>query len=394
MPCPDPGVASSAFFDATRPTLLHPIFDMNMPEGALKNTLLAIYGKALPVLDDYALLGVTGLHGIGKVRCHPLPTLPHPAISGMGLSSLLKARGTQGLFHQLLQQYAQFSGVSGVQPKILVQDDGSMKSSDHSPINASDRTTVQGATHIVKSFDAEKYPDMALNEFLCLKAARKAGLATPEVDLANDGGLLVIQRFDLRDGGTHRGFEDGCALAGLQSSLKYDGSYEQLAKTFRGYLSPSTPHPLLDFFKSVVLSCTVRNGDAHRKNFGVLYDDATACIHLAPTFDVITSTVYVESDMMALTLNGSKRWPGFAQLRAFGTATCNLPPAVTAEAMSQVAEAVADMRSDLAVAGGVGAAMLTQWESGLHSTHSKSVTVATPAEQDKTPEPPKAGRGR
>ena len=83
-----------------------------------------------------------------------------------------------------------------------------------------------------------------------------------------------------------------------------------------------------------------------------------------------------------------------AQLRAFGTATCNLPPAVTAEAMSQVAEAVADVRSDLAVAGGVGAAMLTQWESGLHSTHSKSVTVATPAEQDKTPEPPKAGRGR
>ncbi|OQA34238.1 MAG: hypothetical protein BWY57_00640 [Betaproteobacteria bacterium ADurb.Bin341] len=135
------------------------------------------------------------------------------------------------------------------------------------------------------------------------------------------------------------------------------------------------------------------NLSLHRMQYRVLYDDATACIHLAPTFDVITSTVYVESDMMALTLNGSKRWPGFAQLRAFGTATCNLPPAVTAEAMSQVAEAVADMRSDLAVAGGVGAAMLTQWETGLQSLLPKRATVvpATPHELHKTYEAPRVG---
>lgn len=366
MPCDVSTTRPPAFFDALRPSLLHPILDMNMPEGALKETLLSLYGKSLPQLDDYALLGITGLHGIGRVRCHPLSELPATPVTGMGLSSLLESQGTQGLFQQLLQQYARYSGVSGVQPKILVQDDGSMRASVHSPIATADRVTVAGATHIVKSFDADQYPELAINEFLCLKAAHKAGLRTPVVSVAKDGGLLAIERFDLREDGSHRGFEDGCALAGLQSAMKYDGSYEQLVKTFRTHLSAfGRTAPLLDLFKSVVLSCTVRNGDAHRKNYGVLYDDPTGEVSLAPAFDIITTTVYVEHDTMALTLNGTKRWPTRKALHAFGVAGCNLPPALVTKAIAEVADAVADTRGELSMGSQIGAAMRAQWERGL-----------------------------
>lgn len=47
-------------------------------------------------------------------------------------------------------------GVSGVQPKLLIRDDGSLGTSTFSPVPATPRVTAQGATHIVKSFDASK----------------------------------------------------------------------------------------------------------------------------------------------------------------------------------------------------------------------------------------------
>lgn len=48
----------------------------------------------------------------------------------------------------------------------------------------------------------------------------------------------------------------------------------------------------------------VRNGDAHLKNFGLLYEDPFSVTRpvLAPVFDVVTTTVYPHTSQRGATL--------------------------------------------------------------------------------------------
>jgi serine/threonine-protein kinase HipA len=329
-------------YQAERATVLHPVFDMSLPEGALREALNAMFAKALPVFDDLALLEIVGRSLIGRTRFGPTAA-ELDQVPAQNLRDLLASRGTGELFRDLLARYASYSGISGVQPKLLIRDDGSLATETFSPVHGAPRLTTHGSTHIVKTFDSRKFPGLGANEFLCLQAARRAGLVVPLAELAQDGRVLVIERFDLRPDGSYRAFEDGCALAGRLSRDKYEGSYEQLAGTLASVISSvdGTPAELAKFFRSLVLSIAVRNGDAHRKNFGVLYDDATGAIWSAPTFDVVTTTVYIRSDSLALTLDGTKRWPTGKRLQRFGVQRCQLTPRTAQQIVREVAEAAA-----------------------------------------------------
>lgn len=332
---------------AEKPGALHPVFDMSLPEGALREAVSQLFAKALPVLDDLALFQIVGRSLIGRLRCGETPA-DLDEVPAHDLRDLLKSRGTGDLFADLLTRYALYSGVSGVQPKVLVRDNGSLRTNTFSPVNPGERLTAHGTTHIVKSFDPVKFPGLAANEFFCLRAARSAGLDVAQAELAQDGGLLVITRFDLKPNGSYLAFEDGCALSGRLSREKYEGSYEQLAATLAQVLrSPDgATAELARFFRSLVFSIVVRNGDAHRKNFGVLYDDTGGDVTLAPAFDIITTTPYIPQDSMALTLDGTKRWPDAKRLEKFGVQRCRLSASAAKTIMAEVAEAVAQTSRD------------------------------------------------
>ena len=232
---------------------------------------------------------------------------------------------------------------------MLVRDDGSLRTANFSPLESGERLTAHGTTHIVKSFDPAKFPGLAANELLCLRAARKAGLDVRGCEIARDGRVLVVERFDLKPDGTYLAFEDGCALAGRLSQEKYAGSYEQLAGTLAAVLrSPNgTAAELARFFRALALTVAVRNGDAHRKNFGVIYDDATGEVTLAPTFDVITTTAYLPQDTLALTMDGTKRWPDRKRLERFGVRHCQLTPVAAQAIVAEVVAAVDAVSKDL-----------------------------------------------
>jgi len=327
---------------AERTGVLHPVFDMSLPEGALREAVSRLFAKALPIIDDLALFQIVGRSLIGRIRlgesAADLDQVPPQDLRG-----LLQARGTGELFEELLMRYAQYSGVSGVQPKILVRDNGSLRTETFSPVETGDRLTARGATHIIKSFDPVKFPGLAANEYLCLRAAQAAGLVVAKTDIATDGRLLIVERFDLRSDGSYLAFEDGCALAGRLSREKYEGSYEQLAGTLSSVLrSPDgTAEELAKFFRSLVFSILVRNGDAHRKNFGVIYEDATGSVTFSPTFDIITTTAYLPQDSMALTMDGTKRWPDAKRLEKFGIRRCQLSLAAAKAIVAEVTDAVA-----------------------------------------------------
>src|ERR1041385_7465361 len=82
--------------------------------------------------------------------------------------------------------------------------------------------------------------------------------------------------------------------------------------------SPHVNQDLENLFTLIALNCALRNGDAHLKNFGIVYDDVQGEARLAPVYDLVTTSVYLPKDSMALTLNGTTKWPDAKALRMLG----------------------------------------------------------------------------
>ncbi|MFO7877125.1 MAG: type II toxin-antitoxin system HipA family toxin [Desulfovermiculus sp.] len=317
---------------------LHPIFDMNLPEGFLRNYLM----KAVPDCDDLKLLEITGPSQVGRLAYRGPEQLSTQPIPEYNIQDILTFDGAEDLFQDLLGLYAAASGVSGVQPKVLVRDPGNTKMSpDH-------KLAVRATTHIAKTWDA-KYPHLAYNEHFCLLAAKYAGLPTPFWEVSKNGKFLVVERFDLTEENRYLGFEDFCVLAGLPSSKKYHGSYEQLTKVLGNFcFQEHLREGLADLFKMIAISVVLRNGDAHRKNFCLLYNSpAFRRGKLAPTFDIVTTTAYLPNDAMALTMEGSKRWPTKKRLLRFATNHCGLQHRQAIKIFEEVKEGTRKAQKEL-----------------------------------------------
>ena len=347
-----------------------PVFEMNLPEGSLRDELTRRFSKAIRGFDDFAMLAIVGPHQLGRVGIASAQN-GSERLPETSLADLLVHDGAQGLFDDLLHTYGQYSGVSGVQPKVLVRDSAT-------PV---DRLTHRGATHLVKSFRPEEYPELAANEYFCMRAALHSGLEVPVFELSDHGKFLVVERFDLNERG-YLGFEDFCVLNAWPSKAKYDGSYEGAARQIKEFVSPPLlNHALESFFKIVALSSALKNGDAHLKNFGVLYEHCgvDAQIRLAPAYDIVTTSVYIKADSMALLLGGSKAWPKYKMLMRFGRSACNLTEGRCNELLQQVSHginlAVAEMADYIrvnSVFAPVGEAMIEQWKSGVARSLIKS----------------------
>lgn len=298
---------------------VHPIFQMNLPEGELRELLRNRFQKTVQHFDDLALLGIVGHAQIGRIRIAAAGCEPD-AMPLHNMQELRTYAGTEDLFAELMQRYASHSGISGVQPKVLVRDADTVSAAAQL-----EQLSYRDATHIVKAWNPERFPQLAANEYFCMQAARRAGLETPDVELAAQGRLLIVKRFDLDGKGGYLGFEDFCVLNGLATDDKYVGSYQDIATRIRQFVSPHRVHEALEqFFLSLALTCAVRNGDAHLKNFGVLYDDPESDIRLAPAFDIVSTTPYIPNDTLALLFGGSKTFPEHKALLAFARQFCNI----------------------------------------------------------------------
>jgi serine/threonine-protein kinase HipA len=305
---------------------LLPIFEMNKPEGYLLSKIEEVFAKAGP-LDDMSLLALTGGNQIGRLT-YTAPDEParrgRPPISR---KELLTRKPTSELFDHLVAIYFE-SGISGVQPKVLVPE-----TSNPSPVTG--RATVVHSDLIVKASGIE-FPHLTQNEFLCMSAAKRAGIPVPDFALSEDGGLFVLSRFDHLEGRS-LGFEDMGVLTGRGNRDKYQGSYENVAKAIRLYCESGNPlAQLQQFFDYVALMVMVRNGDGHLKNFGLLYEHPQnlASIRLAPLYDVVTTGIYDVSGgttqttkydhTLALKLGKTRSYPNRKTLLEFGKTICQV----------------------------------------------------------------------
>ncbi|MGA2074186.1 MAG: type II toxin-antitoxin system HipA family toxin [Terriglobia bacterium] len=374
-----PGTAPERAVSVTMPVRLEswsvpfglpPIFEMNLPEGALRERLRLAFAKATGTFDEFDLLAVVGRSQVGRVRYTGDKEQLHEDVPFQSVDEILARRRDGDLFRYLLEKFAVYSGISGVQPKILVRDEQAFAQMQHGPrLSQSHR----GATHIVKLWEPNEYPQLAANEHFCLTVASRCGLEVPPYRLAEDGMALVIDRFDLRPDGTYRGFEDFCALNARRTDEKYRGSYEtSIIKRFQQFAnSPNVNDDLEKLFTLIALNCALRNGDAHLKNFGIVYDDVLGEARLAPGYDLVTTSVYLAKDTMALTLNGSTRWPSAKELRKLGETRLGSPPSRIKQILERIDEAISATKADVRAYikqqpdfAETGERMLQEWEKG------------------------------
>lgn len=303
---------------------LLPIFEMNLPEGALKERLRLQFVKAIPQFDDLDLLSIVGSSQIGRLRYTQKAQLEE-AVPKQDLAEILTYKGSTDLFTHLLEKFASYSGISGVQPKVLVRDG-----------KAPDKFAHRGATHIVKAFDTGEYPELGANEMICTHGAAAAGIRTSRVELSQNRLFLVVDRFDLTEQGTYLGIEDFCVLDGRRAHGRYDGSYEGIAKRIGDFVSPSALAQAREQFAlTVAYCCAIENGDAHLKNFSVQYADPEGEVSFAPAYDLVSTTPYLPRDTLALTLGGSKQFPDRARLLKFIRHTTGKSERLAAQILEQ-----------------------------------------------------------
>jgi serine/threonine-protein kinase HipA len=375
-----PGTAAERAVSVTMPVRLPswnvtfglaPIFEMNLPEGALRERLRLAFAKATGSFDDFDLLTIVGRSQVGRIRYTGENEKLNEDVPFQSVDEILASRRGGDLFRYLVDKFAAFSGISGVQPKILVRDENASVALAASKPRLS--PSYRGATHIVKFWEPNEFPQLAANEYFCLKVAERCGLEVPRYRLAEDAMALVIDRFDLRANGTYRGFEDFAVLNARRTDEKYRGSYEtSIMKRFQQFANSA--EALADterLFTLIALNCALRNGDAHLKNFGIVYDDVLEQARLAPVYDLITTSVYLPHDSLALTLNGTTLWPDSKALRRLGETRMHGTPSKIREIFEHISDAMAQTEVDLRSYmkhhrefADIGERMLKEWANG------------------------------
>ncbi|MDS1309517.1 type II toxin-antitoxin system HipA family toxin [Marinobacter xiaoshiensis] len=307
---------------------LHPIFEMHLPEGYLLSTIKKQFAKITDT-DDLGLLKLLAPSIRGRIEYN---RQDQPENNPLHLDTLLHSDNPR-LFEELVSRFALRSALSGVQPKVLAQ--------------LENKATLRLDDFIIKAW-GQDYPALAVNEYCCMLVCKYAGIPVPEFHLSDDESLFIMKRFDLNEDGSALGFEDMCVLQAKQRDDKYTGSYEQIAKTIKTFVSPANKRASLEqFFKMIVISNALQNGDAHLKNFGLIYENA-ASIRLAPAYDIVCTTVYINQDIPALTLAGSKKWMRREKLERFGIQACELTASRASALYDECRKALGKLRPYLA----------------------------------------------
>lgn len=287
---------------------LFPFFQQNLPEGFKKDVIRQTLGPHADV-TDWGLLELTGTKVIGRVRVVPHGTPITTALSHIEVAAILASEDSQTSLLRYLNEGV-LEGISGVMPKVL-----------NSSANA--KATVWTDDLILKT-GTQEIPGLAINEYLCLEVARAAGLNVPKTILSDDGQVLAVERFDRRQG-QQLALEDFCSIAAFDPVNKYKCSLERLVDLHNEYVvSTHKQESAKQLYKLILLNYALHNGDAHLKNFALVYsnyDDAT----FAPVYDVVTTSAYPQfEDKPALSLQGKKAWWMGKQLRLLGSTRLSL----------------------------------------------------------------------
>lgn len=353
--------------------VLHPVFQMNLPEGYLLQVLQEQFGPHVGA-SPMVLLSVIGRNMIGRVQVAPSGADLNEPPKPVDVGALLQGDNSEGAFNELVRQHAT-SGVSGVVPKFLDGDIDKVSKGAHK------KATLFTHQHIIKG-SSRLLPFVSLNEHLCMQVARRV-MPAATTEVSRDGQALVVHRFDVDESGArHWGMEDFCALLGLRPAAKYETTWERIAKAVRDHVPATNRQATFRHMATMLLlTYVLRNADCHAKNIALLYtrhDD----VHLAPAYDMITTAAYpdYQRNPPAIAFMGKKTWNPGKSLHTFITTTFGLTMRDQVEIVDQIAAALVEVgplvREAMQQHPGfvdIGKRMLLAWQDGIDGLRSKRV---------------------
>ncbi len=176
-----------------------------------------------------------------------------------------------------------------------------------------------GGDWIVKLPD-RIYPDVPRNEFTMMSLAGAVGIDVPEVRMVHRDEVMglpagvwpgheewayAVRRFDRDD---HTGLvhiEDLAQVRDVYPDDKYRGNFETVGSLiYRGHDVAS----LREYARRLVFSILVANGDAHLKNWSLIYRDPRVPA-LAPAYDLVSTRYYMGArEEFGMKFGGTKRY--------------------------------------------------------------------------------------
>jgi serine/threonine-protein kinase HipA len=165
------------------------------------------------------------------------------------------------------------------------------------------------STHIIKPARKDgRYRSIVYNEYICMKAAKLAGIKVANVALVavddQDGieiDALVIERYDRYEesGVTYRlQQEDLCQIYSIVSSKKYQVSGGPGFTELFSAISLYSQIPVVDDLEAlrrIIFNMVIGNYDAHGKNFSFL-TGKNGNINLSPAYDLVSTEAYEDLD--------------------------------------------------------------------------------------------------
>ncbi|SEM14344.1 type II toxin-antitoxin system HipA family toxin [Halomonas daqiaonensis] len=280
---------------------LHPWFSNLLPEGALREWLASRL-KVHPD-NEFPLLARLGHDLPGALVATPVQPdeMPEWVLS--------HRRSVTPVPHQA-SAAAGFS-LAGVQMKFsMLEHQGRFRLSNGD----------ESGNWIIKPPSA-RHPWLPEAEFTSMRLAESAGVeipdirlislealdGLPDINLPDEPHAYAIRRFDrLREGRVHT--EDMAQALFRHPHEKYDGpSYEQMGRLLREFTGDGLAS-VQEFARRLLVNILLANGDAHLKNWSLLYPDQQTPL-MSPAYDIVTTQAYIGSEReVALNLNGKKDW--------------------------------------------------------------------------------------
>ncbi len=281
---------------------LHPILSNLLPEGALRE-MLAL-GLKVHIDDEFQFLGYLGgdLPGALVATQVAIDNVPAYVLQHENAPESVEITFEEGVHH--------FS-LAGVQMKFSMRRQ-----------NGRYHTTEAGdlGDWIVKP-PSTRHKNVPLNEYSAMRLAGLAGVDIPEIQLVEVAKLdklpqinlpdekfaFAIRRFD-RQGQERIHTEDFAQVLTKYPHEKYDSaSYEQIGKILFNFTGHGLDN-VQQFARRLLVNILLANGDAHLKNWSLIYPD-TITPELSPAYDIVTTRVYMGNERKyALSLGKNKEW--------------------------------------------------------------------------------------
>ncbi|EYF02118.1 type II toxin-antitoxin system HipA family toxin [Chondromyces apiculatus] len=282
------------FRQAAHPGQLPHFFANLLPEGALRDIVAAQSTGS----DDLAVLAMLGEDLPGAVMMRA--SSPETAASDTRGSVFDEPSADS---EEPPSDTLRFS-LAGVQLKFsAVREEGNRFALPFSG---------RGGRWILK-FGSTQYPLLPENEFWTMRWASLGGLNVPHHELVPAASIrnldsrflelgenvFAIERYDRSPDGSRVHQEDFAQVRGVLPSHKYRrASYEGLGRLVGALCGRDD---MIEFMRRVVFTILSGNGDAHLKNWALVYPDRRTA-RLSPTYDLVFVRCYLPADKLAFPL--------------------------------------------------------------------------------------------